>query len=763
MKKIILATCILCVVSLCVLSAQTFETDGLALQAVPSQTEGSISSVERGFLRLGLQETAGLKQFGYDMLNAMVPSRSSIVNDDYVLGPGDDLRIYLWGDSVDFGTLKGYYEATVDLDGGLYITPAGRLAAYGRTIKDVNRTLTEILNFKYSNITVEVAPARIRDFPVYVSGFVKNPGTVSVNGLWSVADVLGVSGGIVPEGSLRDIQVWRGGEQIAIDLYDLFIRGIPVSLTMQEGDVIYVPPVSKSVAITGQVKREGIYEMTRGETVGDLLTYAGGLQVAGAAYTVRIVTQDGTSVMVSEASSNIQDITSRIVHDGDLILLTPSNVFSSNIVEVAGAVHYPGIYNVEKTPMLSGLIERVELRYDADMAFGTIFRDDSRDEDSGIVFSPGEIAAGTADVELLPNDVIQFYTVERTYTQDPIRVTGLVERPEVISYEQGMMLLDLLQHVTFTRDISTLQLRLIRDQEVLEQIYLRDLLIKGDTSKNISLRPGDMAAVVENEDSENLKGVRVLGQVTRPGVYSFEGDLHLSDVLTAAGGYAEQAYPQALYLIRESVKTRQLEQLKKTITVTASELNALEASVAVKTDLSSAEKNIIAAQIEQQRSLLESAAENQGETLGRIALNIPATIESLKGSTADILLSEGDHIYIPERSEYVTIIGDIDSTIALPYEKNKKVKDYLFELGGLRSKDYTISIMKYNGKVVKEDNLFFGWSTIEGQTLAPGDVIIAVKKISIPAGTQLVEGLTQVTDSVYKVVYSLNALDFFGN
>ncbi len=370
MKKIILATCILCVVSLCVLSAQTLETDGLALQAVPSQTEGSISSVERGFLRLGLQETAGLKQFGYDMLNAMVPSRSSIVNDDYVLGPGDDLRIYLWGDSVDFGTLKGYYEATVDLDGGLYITPAGRLAAYGRTIKDVNRTLTEILNFKYSNVTVEVAPARIRDFPVYVSGFVKNPGTVSVNGLWSVADVLGVSGGIVPEGSLRDIQVWRGGEQIAIDLYDLFIRGIPVSLTMQEGDVIYVPPVSKSVAITGQVKREGIYEMTRGETVGDLLTYAGGLQVAGAAYTVRIVTQDGTSVMVSEASSNIQDITSRIVHDGDLILLTPSNVFSSNIVEVAGAVHYPGIYNVEKTPMLSGLIERVELRYDADMASG---------------------------------------------------------------------------------------------------------------------------------------------------------------------------------------------------------------------------------------------------------------------------------------------------------------------------------------------------------------------------------------------------------
>ncbi len=764
MKKILIIICIVLVLSISVLAAQTVANENVeqsTLSVKTSDNQKTSTSVELAFSSLGLKETAGLRQFGYDMLNSLIPSCSSLVNDDYLLGPGDELRIYLWGDSVDLGAIQSYYEVSIDLDGGLFMAPVGRMSVYGRTIKEIEDILSEKLNYKYNNISVEVAPAKIRDFPIYISGFVNNPGVVTVNGLWTVADTLGLSGGVLPEGSLRNIQVQRNGKTLKVDLYNLFLKGQPVSLTMQEGDVIYVPPITKVCAITGLVKRAGIYEMGIGETVKDLLSYAGGLQLSGTAFTARLVRQDGTKVTVREVSTNINDITNRIMQDGDLLLLTPSNAYLSNVVKVTGAINYPGIYDIKTSPTLSELIKRVELRYDADLAFGTIFRDNVHNNDAGVVFSPKAIVEGTKDVELFPNDVVQFYTVEHNFTQEPIRITGLVENPGVVVYEKGMRLLDAIKNTEFSTEISSIQIRLIRDNKVQNKVYLRDLLIKGDRDQNVLIKSGDMIVAVQNEDAENQEGVKVLGQVNNPGVYTYKTELHLSDVLVAAGGYSEQAYPQALYLIRESVKTKQLKQINKTISITRKELDALEASVAVKNDLSDREKNLIAVQIENQRSLLESASQNQGDMLGRIALTIPAKLGDLKGSPDDILLSQGDYIYVPERTEYVTVVGDIDSTIALPWEKSKKVKDYLFDLGGLRSKDYIISIIKYNGKVVKEDNLFFGWSTIENQILEPDDVIIAVKKISVPAGTQLIEGLSEVTDSVYKIVYSLNALDFF--
>lgn len=764
MKKILIILCMVALISMNMLTAQTDSTALLSGQGSASvsmiRENTDVTSIEQSFANLGIEEAAGLRQFGYNLLNSAAPTRSVLVGSDYIVGPGDELRIYLWGDSVDYGALQGFYEAAVDLDGGLFLAPAGRISAYGRSVQDIEDILSEKLNYKYNNITVEVAPARIRDFPVYVSGFVNNPGVVNVNGLWTVADTLGLAGGLLPEGSLRNIKVWRDGAAISIDLYDLFLKGKPIDVTVREGDVIYVPPISKACAVAGAVKRPGIYEMGSGETVKDLLSYAGGLQVLGAALTSRLVEQDGASIKVIETSANINDITNRVLQDGDLLLLSPGNAYTSNMVQVTGTVLYPGIYDIDTSPTLSALIDRVRLRYDADMAFGTIFRDNVND-DAGIVFSPRDVIEGVTDIELMPNDTVQFYAVERMFAQEPIRVTGLVNNPGVVPYEKGMTLLDVLRNADFSEDISDIQVRIIRDSSVIEQIYLRDLMIKGNMDLDIPIRPGDMIAAVKNEESENMKGVRVLGQVMNPGVYEYRSDLHLSDVLAEAGGYTDQAYPQALFLIRESVRTTQLEQVQKTIAVTRQELDALEASVAVQNTLSSNEKSLIAAQIESQRTLLETAAASEGDLLGRIALTIPADLRGLEGSSDDILLSEGDYIYVPERSEYITVVGDIDSTIALPWKASKKVKEYLFDLGGLRSKDYNITIIKHNGKVVKEDNLFFGWSTIEGQLLDPGDVIIAVRKITVPAGSQLIEGLSEVTDSVYKVVYSLNALNFF--
>ncbi len=727
--------------------------------AETTSTRG-ISATEQAFLNLGIEETEGLEQFGYDLLNTSAPIHSVLIDKDYVINPGDALRIYIWGDSVDFGTIQGLYETTVDLDGGLFLAPAGRIPAYGRSISEVEKTLSEMLNYKYNNISVDVAPAKLRDFTIFISGFVNKPGLVTVNGLWSIVDTLGFAGGIQQEGTLRSIELHRNGETVLVDLYDLYLNGDSIDITMKEGDIIYVPPVAKACAISGLVKRAGIYEMIHGETVNDLLEYSGGLQVAGAALTARLIQQDGTHVRIIEASSKLRDIKDRFLADGDLILLTPSNTVASNIITVEGEVHYPGIYDIEASQNMSELLKRVELRYNADRSFATLFRDSADFEDDGIVFSPQDILDGvTEDIVLKPYDTIKIYSAKKKYTVEPIKFTGLVETAEVITYREGLTILDIIKDVTFSKDFTKIELRIVRDEEVFEIVDLRELLVKGDQKQNLTLIPGDMLVAVEKEDADLQMGIQVLGQVTQPGIYDhFEG-MKLSDAIAASGAYTHQAYPQAIILIRDSVQKSQLDQLKRTIAITQKELDALEATVSIQSNLSSDEKNIINAQIAGQRELLATAIVDQGDMLGRIALNIPATLGEMKGSPDNILLNEGDQIYVPEESAYISVIGDIDSTIALPWKAAKKVKDYLFELGGLRSRDYTISIIKHNGKVVKEESLFFGFSKIESIVLDRGDVIIAVKKINVPAGTKLLEGLADVTDSVYKIIYSLDTLN----
>jgi protein involved in polysaccharide export with SLBB domain len=758
MKRVLIVTLSMILVSVSSLYCQDTSSFG---DADPSALD-SRTAIEQVYDDLQIEEAQGLEQFGYDLIRSGSMKRSYLVDDSYVLAPGDELRVYFWGDSVEFGAIEPYFETTVDLEGKVFLGPVGRVSAHGLTIGDLEQVISDRVNSRYTNIQTDVSPAAVRSFPVFVSGFVHQPGTVEVNALWTVTEALSLAGGPSYEGSLRNIQIWRGNERIQVDLYDLFLGGKTIDVTMKEGDVIYVPPIGTTAAAAGHVKRPGIYEMNGSESVQTLLSFAGGLKISNAAISLRLIRQNGTSITISESSSSTDGLSSAQVRDGDLLLLSVGNAYRSNMVRIDGAVLYPGIYDLDDTSTLSGLLSRAGIRYDADMAFGTVLREGADDDSPAVVFSPRQILEGSQeDISLKANDLIQLYVREPSFNKEPVKLTGSIQSPGVLPYEEGMGLLDLLKDVRFTRDMKDLQVRIIREGEVVEQVYLYDLLVRGSLEANVEILPGDMAAVIENEESEAVRGVQVLGHVNTPGTYAMEKNMRLSDAVGLAGGFTEQAYPQAIYLIRQSVKADQIEHIRRTIAATREELESVEASLALQADLSADEKNVVKAQIAQQKVLLEQAAEKDGQLLGRIALDIPSSLEQLRGSEDDIILQEGDYIFVPQRSEYVTVIGDVDSAIALPWKNTKSVKDYLYDLGGLRPRDYTISIIKHNGKVVTEDNLFYGWSTIEGQNLDPGDVVIAVRKIDIPAGTKILSVLSDLTDVVYKVVYTLDTLSYF--
>jgi protein involved in polysaccharide export with SLBB domain len=758
MKRVLIVTLGILLVSVSLLYSQdTTSLGGADRSALPSRT-----AIEQVYDALQIEEAQGLEQFGYDLVRSGSMKRSYLVDDSYVLAPGDELRVYFWGDSVEFGAIEPYFETVVDMEGKVFLGPIGRVSAYGLTIGDLEQVISDRVNSRYTNIQTDVSPATVRSFPVFVSGFVNQPGTVEVNALWTVTEALSLAGGPSSEGTLRNIQIWRGNERIQIDLYDLYLGGKTIDVTIKEGDVIYVPPIGTTAAAAGHVKRPGIYEMKSGESIETLLSFAGGLKISNAALSSRLIRQNGTSITISQSSSSTDGFSSARVRDGDLLLLSVGNAYRSNMIRIDGAVLYPGIYDLDDTSTLSQLLSRAGIRYDADMAFGTVLREGTEEQAPALVFSPREILDGSQeDVRLKPNDLIQLYVREPSFNKEPVRLTGNIKTPGILPYEEGMRLLDLLKDTQFTREVKNLQVRIIRDGEVAHQVYLYDLLVRGSRDANVGILPGDMAAVIENEESEAVGGVEVLGQVHSPGVYAVEKNLRLSDAISSAGGFTDRAYPQALYLIRQSVKDDQIEHIRRTIASTREELESVEASLALQTGLSADEKSVVKAQIARQKVLLEQAAQNDGQMLGRIALDLPPSLNQLRGSEDDIVLQEGDYIFVPRRSEYVTVIGDVDSAIALPWKAAKSVKDYLFDLGGLRPRDYTISIIKHNGKIVTEDNLFYGWSTIEGQKLEPGDVVIAVRKIDIPAGTKILSVLSDLTDVVYKVVYTLDTLSYF--
>lgn len=746
MKKLSISLLFCVALSFSLLTAQEMDTKDTAL-----------TRIELSFSAIADTGEVTLRQFGYDLLGQWASTSVTAVDPSYVVAYGDMLRIYIWGDPVDYGALLGSYEMEVDTDGAVFFTPLGRISVYGRSIQQVKELLVERLLQKYKNVSVDVTLGRMRQFPVYVSGFVSRPGAVMVTSVRSVAEVLGLAGGILPEGSLRSVQLIRSGKRTLIDLYGLFLNGdtSPVTLKMLEGDVLFVPPIGTVAAVTGEIKRPGIYEMKAGETYKDLLSFTGGAGIAGSEPQARILRRSGSDWSVLERTAGSAELLAEKVLDGDALVLQSGKGLVSNKVEVRGEVRFTGLYDISKNPMLSSLLTKAVLLPDADARFGTVTRAGSGSDPMVMVFDPERVLQSIGDMELLVSDVIEIYRRGDAYADEPIQLSGLFTQPGVTEYRSGMRILDLLRGRTFTADSSSIEIRVIRDEEVSVRIFLRDLLTKGDLTGDILLQPGDKVVAVMAPVDQLVSGIRVLGAVKTPGVYPFTERMTLYDAIRAAGGYTTQAYPQALSLTRASVRQRQMEEFRVSLLSAKETLTSYETSLAAQ-NLSAEVTAVAESQIAAQKALLAYAEEQVGTALGRIILDVPAGLTSLQNSTANIALQEGDVILIPEQDNSIIVLGDVSSMAALPWDPEKTVRSYLLELGGIRAKDYDLTIMKFNGSTFTVENLFDGWSTIESQRLDPGDAIIAVKRMTLPSGSAFMTGLSTVTDMVYKLVYSLN-------
>ena len=322
-----------------------------------------------------------LPAFGYNIFNyspsTFQPSVNIPAPANYIIGPGDEVVISLWGET------QLVHNLTVAPDGSIYIPDVGLVYVGGLTMKGLKDKLFSVLSKSYSSLNVsakgrakthlDVTTGKLRSVKVYVLGEVNKPGGYTLPALSTAFTDLYYSGGPKINGSLRNVQVIRGGKTIStIDIYDYLLKGDQSSdINLEDGDVLFVPPVGPRVAIAGQVFRSAIYELKKGDQLKDLLQYAGGTNFSTyfqSVYIDRIIPYDQRK----EYLNNVLTINLNFktfdefknsnfaLADGDLVFISRINLNQQNRIWVVGDVRQPGSYGLTKDMTVRDLINKAD-------------------------------------------------------------------------------------------------------------------------------------------------------------------------------------------------------------------------------------------------------------------------------------------------------------------------------------------------------------------------------------------------------------------
>jgi protein involved in polysaccharide export with SLBB domain len=297
-----------------------------------------------------------LRQYGYSMFAANVSTFAPVddipVGPDYVLGPGDDLTINVWG-AVDSTLVR-----TVDRNGRIVLPKVGDLRIWGLTFSQADRLIRDELARFFRGFQTSVTMGRLRTVSVHVVGEVCQPGVYTLSSLATVTNALYSAGGPTKLGSLREVRLLRGNVQVArIDLYDFLQRGDRTrDYRLESGDTVFVPTIGDVVAVSGEVKRPAIYEIASGTRLADVMTLSGGVTPTSYLKRVQIVralpNAERTTLDVDLTGFYLKgdEASNPPINAGDLILIHRSDPRVYNIVRVEGAVRYPGAYELK--PMM---------------------------------------------------------------------------------------------------------------------------------------------------------------------------------------------------------------------------------------------------------------------------------------------------------------------------------------------------------------------------------------------------------------------------
>ena len=343
------------------------------LSVAPQLKEFRVDIVRLPLERLGEE---ALKPFGYDLFagipTTFAPATDVPVPAEYVVGPGDQIRVQLYGD------VNQSYLLTVGRDGRIDFPELGPVEVAGQTFTQVRQDLESRVARQMIGTVASVSMGETRSIRVFVLGEAYRPGSYTVSGLSTITNALFVSGGVKEIGSLRNIQLKRRGQVVSrLDLYDLLLRGDTTDdARLLPGDVIFIPPVGKTVAVTGEVRRPAIYEIAGETSPRQMIELAGGLTADADPSFVRIERTSEQRQRVTVDVDLAPGAPAVALASGDVLRVLPIRATLENSVLVQGHVHRPGAFQYRPGMRISDVIGSLdELKPRADMHYVLVRRE----------------------------------------------------------------------------------------------------------------------------------------------------------------------------------------------------------------------------------------------------------------------------------------------------------------------------------------------------------------------------------------------------
>lgn len=710
--------------------------------------------------------------FGYKLFEtARFPSVTDApVPANYVLGPGDEIDLKVWG-VIDFQS-----RLVIDRNGQVSVPKVGQITLAGIQSDKLESFLQARLSRVFANFQLSASVGRLRTIQVFVVGQARQPGAYVVSSLSTLVSALFQSGGPSAVGSMRSIQLMRSGKLIAsVDLYRFITAGDTSSdVRLQPGDVVVVPPVGPRAAVVGALDVPAVFELKGQETLGQMLAHAGGVNALTALQKVQIEHLNPARAKGPRSVDLVPlDVTGlkTPIRDGDIVSLQKVMPDFSNAVTLRGNVaepmrhaFVPGMRVADLIPDPQSLITR-----DYYHRHNRMVQFDPRPE-SGRDRSDNGAGTGQNLTPVLNNqgqlvwvdsssresrEASQSREAGQSREGDGARDKA-ARKPDAAAVVQDMLmplrsvpgngvsaeavrssLSNLLDAINWDfAAIERLDAQAVKTRLI--PFNLRKAIIDRDPAHNVELQPGDVVTIFNARDlpesvEKKTQFIRLAGEVKTPGIYELKPGETLSQLLDRAGGVSSYAFTYGTVFTRESTRKQQQENLARAVRQIEAYLNS--SVVAAMQNLpgladsagASVNANALAqAQAASQIALLNRLKSSQ--PTGRMALDM----DPVKPQWPDLVLEDGDQITIPARPSFVSLLGAVFAEASAIYKPNQSVKDYLDKAGLIEGADLdNVLVIRADGSI--DGNGTSGASAWRSPVLSKkvyaGDTIFVPEKI----------------------------------
>jgi protein involved in polysaccharide export with SLBB domain len=683
--------------------------------------------------------------------STFAPLNMTPVPSDYVIGPGDELRVRVWG-QVNFQA-----NLQVDRSGEVYLPQVGPVHVAGMPFSALDAHLREAIGRVYRNFDLTADIGQIRAIQVYVAGEARRPGVYTVSSLSTLVDALFSSGGPSIQGSMRHIELRRGSEIVTdFDLYNLLVHGDKSKdVKLLAGDVIFIPPVGSQVAITGSVRTPAIYELRIGEPLSALIADAGGASTVAAEARISIERiADHHSRFAMEVSYDASGLATPLA-DGDLVhvfsivpMYQKTVILRGNTANPGRFAWHPGMHISDLIPDKDSLItrnywwKRAQLGLPApefEAAPGFADMPQPTENKAVTVSAPAPQYVSTPNQDLSAQQRAGSSPLAAEQTALPARTPAPAQRTEV---RQLAPEIDWDYAVIERLDAYTLKTTLI-------PFDLGKLVLQHDASQDLELQAGDVVSIFSQADirvpiAHQTKLVTLSGEFTHAGVYTVQPGETFRQLVERAGGLTPNAYLYGSEYTRESTRVMQQARLDEymqrlSMQIQRSNMAMAASSVSSAQDLASG-----AAAQSNERDILASL--RQIRATGRIVLRFTPD-SSGTNSLPDITMEDGDKFVVPSAPATVNVVGAVYDQNSFLYTQGRRVGGYLGLAGGPnRDADRKHEfLIRADGEVVSHDTGKGLWGNeFNNLRVYPGDTIVVPEKTLKPSSMRAVLDWSQM-------------------